>query len=50
MNLLYLSNLELRQICYFVAVAAAGNNFSKAAENLPRIKRKCESPVSLDQG
>ncbi|MBD2158918.1 LysR family transcriptional regulator [Leptolyngbya sp. FACHB-16] len=34
MNLLYLSNFELRQICYFVAVVAAGNNFSKAAENL----------------
>lgn len=34
MNLLYLSNIELRQICYFLAIAAAGNNFSKAAEYL----------------
>lgn len=34
MNLLYLSNIELRQVCYFLAVAAAGNNFSKAAEYL----------------
>ncbi|MBW4617247.1 MAG: LysR family transcriptional regulator [Desmonostoc vinosum HA7617-LM4] len=30
----YLSNFELRQICYFLAVVEAGNNFSKAAEQL----------------
>jgi len=34
MNLLSLSTIELRQICYFLAIAAAGNNFSKAAESL----------------
>jgi DNA-binding transcriptional LysR family regulator len=34
MNLLYLSNIELRQICYFLAITEAGNNFSKAAEYL----------------
>jgi DNA-binding transcriptional LysR family regulator len=34
MNLLELSNIELRQICYFIAVTEAGNNFSKAAEYL----------------
>jgi DNA-binding transcriptional LysR family regulator len=34
MNLLALSEIELRQICYFVAVTAAGNNFSRAAESL----------------
>src|SRR5579883_875815 len=34
MNLLYLSNLELRQICYFLAVVEAGNNFSRAADVL----------------
>ena len=34
MNLLYLSNVELRQICYFLAIAEAGNNFSRAAEYL----------------
>jgi DNA-binding transcriptional LysR family regulator len=34
MNLLDLSNIELRQICYFVAITEAGNNFSKAAEYL----------------
>jgi DNA-binding transcriptional LysR family regulator len=34
MNLIELSNIELRQICYFIAVTEAGNNFSKAAEYL----------------
>lgn len=34
MNLLYLSSIELRQICYFLAVTEAGNNFSRAAEYL----------------
>jgi DNA-binding transcriptional LysR family regulator len=34
MNLLYLSSIELRQICYFLAVTAAGNNLSRAAEDL----------------
>ena len=34
MNLLYLSSVELRQICYFLAVTEAGNNFTKAAEYL----------------
>ncbi|MDJ0801133.1 MAG: LysR family transcriptional regulator [Calothrix sp. MO_167.B12] len=34
MDISYLSNFELRQICYFVAVIEAGNNFSKAAEYL----------------
>jgi DNA-binding transcriptional LysR family regulator len=34
MNLLYLSNVELRQICYFLAIAEANNNFSRAAEYL----------------
>ena len=34
MNLLELSSIELRQICYFVAATAAGNNFSKAAADL----------------
>jgi DNA-binding transcriptional LysR family regulator len=34
MNLLYLSSIELRQICYFLAVTEAGNNFTKAAEYL----------------
>jgi DNA-binding transcriptional LysR family regulator len=34
MNLLELSNIELRQICYFIAVTKAGNNFSRAAEYL----------------
>uniref|UniRef100_UPI00286A9943 LysR family transcriptional regulator n=1 Tax=Chamaesiphon sp. OTE_8_metabat_110 TaxID=2964696 RepID=UPI00286A9943 len=32
--LLYLSSVELRQICYFLAVTEAGNNFTKAAEYL----------------
>jgi DNA-binding transcriptional LysR family regulator len=34
MNLLYLSSVELRQICYFLAVTEAGNNFTKAADYL----------------
>lgn len=34
MNLLELTNIELRQICYFIAVTRAGNNFTKAAEYL----------------
>lgn len=34
MNLLALSEIELRQICYFLAITEAGNNFSKAAEYL----------------
>ncbi len=34
MDLLRLSNLELRQICYFLAVVEAANNFSRAAERL----------------
>ncbi len=34
MNLLYLSSIELRQICYFLAIVEAGNNFSRAAEHL----------------
>jgi DNA-binding transcriptional LysR family regulator len=34
MNLLYLSSIELRQICYFLAIVEAGNNFSRAAEYL----------------
>jgi DNA-binding transcriptional LysR family regulator len=34
MNLLYLSSIELRQICYFLAVTEAGNNFTRAAEYL----------------
>lgn len=34
MNLLYLSGVELRQICYFLAIVEAGNNFSRAAESL----------------
>ncbi len=34
MNLLYLSSIELRQICYFLAITEAGNNFSRAAEYL----------------
>jgi DNA-binding transcriptional LysR family regulator len=34
MNLLYLSSVELRQICYFLAVTEAGNNITKAAEYL----------------
>ena len=34
MNLLYLSSIELRQICYFLAVVEAGNNLSRAAEYL----------------
>jgi len=34
MNLLSLSTIELRQICYFLAVTAADNNFSRAAEYL----------------
>jgi DNA-binding transcriptional LysR family regulator len=34
MNLLLLSTLELRQICYFLAVVAEGNSFSRAADQL----------------
>jgi DNA-binding transcriptional LysR family regulator len=34
MNLLSLSSVELRQICYFLAIVEAGNNFSRAAESL----------------
>ena len=34
MNLLYLSSIELRQICDFLAVTEAGNNFTRAAEYL----------------
>ena len=34
MNLLHLSTFELRQVCYFLAVVEAGNNFSRAAEFL----------------
>jgi hypothetical protein len=34
MNLLSLSTLELRQICYFLKVVAEGNNFSRAADQL----------------
>jgi DNA-binding transcriptional LysR family regulator len=34
LNLQRLSQLELRQICYFMAVVEAGNNFSKAADRL----------------
>lgn len=34
MDLQRLSQLELRQICYFLAVVEAGNNFSRAADRL----------------
>jgi DNA-binding transcriptional LysR family regulator len=34
MNLQHLSNFELRQMCYFMAVVEADNNFSRAAERL----------------
>ncbi len=34
MDLLRLSHIELRQICYFLAIAEADNNFSRAAERL----------------
>ncbi len=34
MNLLHLSSIELRQICYFLAITESGNNFSRAAEYL----------------
>ncbi len=34
MNLLELSNIELNQICHFIAVTRAGNNFTRAAEYL----------------
>jgi DNA-binding transcriptional LysR family regulator len=34
LNLQCLSQLELRQICYFIAVVEAGNNFSQAADRL----------------
>ncbi|MBW4694936.1 MAG: LysR family transcriptional regulator [Lyngbya sp. HA4199-MV5] len=34
MDLLYLSSIELRQICYFLAIVEADNNFSNAAEYL----------------
>lgn len=34
MDLQALSTVELRQICYFVAIAEANNNFSRAAERL----------------
>jgi DNA-binding transcriptional LysR family regulator len=47
MNLLELSNIELRQICYFMAVTEAGNNFSKAAEYLhieqPPLTKRIQS-------
>ena len=35
MDLLSLSTLELRQICYFLMVVRCGNSFSRAAEQLP---------------
>ncbi|WP_421659083.1 LysR substrate-binding domain-containing protein [Leptothermofonsia sp. ETS-13] len=34
MDLLRLSQIELRQICYFLAITEADNNFSRAAERL----------------
>lgn len=34
MNLLRLSNLEIRQICYFLMIVDSGNSFSRAAERL----------------
>ena len=34
LNLQRLSTVELRQICYFLAIVAEGNNFSRAAEVL----------------
>ena len=34
MDFQHLSNFELRQICYFIAVVQAGNNFSQAANHL----------------
>src|SRR5919202_164640 len=34
MELQHLSNFELRQMCYFMAVVEAENNFSRAAERL----------------
>lgn len=34
MNLQPISHVELRQICYFMAVVQAGNNFSEAASRL----------------
>jgi DNA-binding transcriptional LysR family regulator len=34
MDLQHLSNFELRQMCYFMAVVEAQNNFSRAAERL----------------
>jgi DNA-binding transcriptional LysR family regulator len=34
MDLLALSQLELRQICYFLAVVESGNSFSRAADRL----------------
>jgi Bacterial regulatory helix-turn-helix protein, lysR family len=34
MDLLKLSHIEINQICHFIAVTRAGNNFTKAAEYL----------------
>ena len=34
LNLHQLSNLELRQICYFLTIVEQGNSFSRAAESL----------------
>ncbi len=33
-DLHFLENLELRQVCYFLTIVAHGNNFSRAAETL----------------
>ena len=35
MDLLSLSTLEIRQICYFLMVVKCDNSFSRAAEQLP---------------
>jgi hypothetical protein len=45
MDFQHLSNFELRQICYFIAVVQAGNNFSQAANHLG-IKQPPLSPHS----
>ena len=34
LNLHQLSDLELRQICYFLTIVEQGNSFSRAAESL----------------